>query len=95
MPSDQQTTASSGCCIGQACTAAAGFGLPQSERQAAARADMGFHSATGCSQPGMPWVGTKALLMKVSGRKMMKPACYAVSALRSTIPRQTPAQVNA
>src|ERR1700722_20341226 len=94
-PTDQQTTASSGCWAGQACTRSAGLGLPKSERHAAASDDIGFHSATGWSQPGMPWVGTKALEMNVSGRKMMKPVCWAASALRSSIPRQTPAQGNA
>src|SRR5689334_18581060 len=94
-PTDQQTTASSGCWAGQACTAAAGFGLPNSPRHAAASDDIGFHSAIGWSQPGMPCVGTKALEMNVSGRKMMNPVCCAASALRRTMPRQTPAQVNA
>ena len=75
--------------------AAAGFGLPNSWRHAAASEDIGFHSAIGWSQPGMPWVGTKALEMNVSGRKMMNPVCCAASGLRSTMPRQTPAQVNA
>jgi hypothetical protein len=35
------------------------------------------------------------LEMNVSGRKMMNPVCCAASGLRSTIPRQTPTQVNA
>ena len=74
---------------------AAGFGLPNRCRQAAASEDIGFHSATGCSQPGMPWVGTNALEMKVSGRKMMNPVDCAASGLRSSMPRQTPAQVKA
>ena len=43
----------------------------------------------------MPWVGTNALEMNVSGRKMMNPVCCAASGLRRTMPRQTPTQVNA
>ena len=41
----------------------------------------------------MPWVGTKALEMNVSGKKMTSPACGATSGLRSARPRQTLAQV--
>lgn len=40
--------------MGQARTATAGSGLPNRCRQAEASADIGFHSAIGCSQPGMP-----------------------------------------
>ena len=36
---------------------------------------IGFQIAIGCSQPGMPWIGTNALDMNVSGRKMMNPVC--------------------
>ena len=72
-----------------------GFGLPNRFRHAAASAHIGFHFATGCSQPGMPWVGTNALETNISGRKRMNPVCWAASGLRSTMPRQTPAQVNA
>ena len=52
----------------------AGSGLPNRCRQAEASADIGFHSAIGCSQPGMPWVGANALKMNVSGKKMTSPA---------------------
>ena len=69
--------------------------MPNRCRDAAASADIGFQIAIGCSQPGMPWIGTNALETNVSGRKMMNPVCCAASGLRSTIPRQTPAQVNA
>jgi hypothetical protein len=75
--------------------ATAGSGLPNRCRQAETSADIGFHSAIGCSQPGMPWVGTKALEMNVSGKKMTSPACGATSGLRSARPRQTLAQVKA
>jgi len=92
---DQHSTASSGCCSGQEWIAAAGFGLPNSLRHAVAIADIGFHSAIGCSHPGMPWMGTNAQEMKIIGRKRMNPACWAASGLRSAMPRQMPAQVNA
>jgi hypothetical protein len=92
---DQDSTASSGCCNGQEWMAAAGFGLPNSLRQAVAIADIGFHSAIGCSHPGMPWMGTNAQEMNISGRKRMNPVCWAASGLRSVMPRQMPAQVNA
>ncbi len=75
--------------------AAAGSGLPNRCRQAAASADIGFQLAMGCSQPGMPWVGTNAPEMKVSGRKIRNPVGWAASGLRRARPRQMPAQVKA
>src|SRR5215470_8454449 len=92
---DQPSTASSGCCIGQACTRADGLGLPNSSRHDAATALNGFQTAITCSQPGIPCVGTNALEMNVSGMNKMNASCCAASTLRSFMPRQTPAQLNA
>src|SRR5215813_2053801 len=90
---DQASTASSGCCMGQASIVAAGLVPPNSDLQAAATALIGFQSAKVCSQDGMPWVGTNAFETNVSGRKTMNPSCCAASGLRSIMPAQAPAQV--
>ena len=66
---DQISAASTGCCIGHACTMAEGFGLPHRSRAPATTALTGFQFATACSQPGMCWVGTKALETKVRGEQ--------------------------
>jgi hypothetical protein len=87
-----QTTASSGYCSGQTCRAPAGLGLPNSYRQATASEDIGFHSATGCSQPGMLCVGTNALEMNVigrNGRKRKSPQPPLSSAAGSASPDAT------
>ena len=57
MATDQINEASMGCCIGQACTVAEGFGFPQSWRAAAVTALTGFQLAMACNQPGMCRVG--------------------------------------
>src|SRR5580704_19258313 len=92
---DQQLTASSGCCIGQAWTVAAGFGPPNRVRHAVAIALIGFQLAKSRSTVGMPWVGTNAFEQNVRGRKNMNPTACAASALRITMPAQAPTQVAA
>src|SRR6202034_1660870 len=92
---DQISAASTGCCIGQACTMAEGVGLPQRSRAPATTALTGFQFATACSHPGMCWVGTKALDTNVSGNKMMKPNEPPASVLLEFRPTQADTQPTA
>src|SRR5690349_20965834 len=68
-----------GFCDGTLSLKAAGFGLPNSSRNAPATADTGFHSAMGCIQPGSPWVGTIALDTKAIGNSTRRPMPWADS----------------
>src|ERR1700735_4553103 len=85
---DQISAASTGCCIGHACTMAEGFGLPHRSRAPATTALTGFQLATPGSHPGMGWVGTKALDTNVSGNRTMKPNEPADSGLLEFRPTQ-------
>src|SRR3984957_8902460 len=88
MTTDQISAASTGCCIGQACTMADGFGLPHRSRAPATTALTGFQFATTCSHPGMCWVGTNAFDTNVSGNRTMKPTEAADSGLLDFNPTQ-------
>src|ERR1700722_1080536 len=85
---DQIRAASTGCCIGQTCTMAEGFGLPQRSRAPATTGLTGFQLARACRHPGMCWVGTNALDTNVRGNKTMKPNEPADSGLLELSPTQ-------
>ncbi len=63
-----------------------GLVLPKSCRADSTRAETGFHSAMFFSTSGMVWMGTKALEMNVSGKRIMKDALLITSGLRTLIP---------
>ena len=62
--------------------------MPHRSRAPATTALTGFQLATTCSQPGMCWVGTKALETNVSGNSTMKPNDAADSGLLEFSPTQ-------
>jgi hypothetical protein len=85
---DQISAASIGCCIGHAWIVLDGFGFPQRVRVPATTALTGFQVVIVWSQSGMPWVGTIALDMNVSGKRMIKPSDDAVSGFFAFRPMQ-------
>ena len=68
-------------------------GLPNSSRTAAMRTLTGFHDATPCSQLGMDWIGTNALLTNVSGNTITNIRPMTASGDRTTMPSQVPSQI--
>jgi hypothetical protein len=70
-------------------------GVANRSRQEAATALSGFQFATARSQPGIPWVGTKAFETNDRGRKTMNPMAWAASGLARSMPAHAPAQVMA
>src|SRR5262245_47811222 len=85
---DQMSEAAIGCCIGQAPLVADGLGLWKSRRAAAVTALTGFQSATVRTKAGMFPVGTTALEMKASGKRITSPTPCADSGPLLTMPRQ-------
>lgn len=70
---EQITAAATGCCIGHAWIVPDGLGFPHSTRVPATTALTGFQVVIAWSQPGMCWVGIRALETKARGRSRMKP----------------------
>src|SRR6188472_1501073 len=67
-------------------------GLPHRRRRLELRVLVGFHSANGWSQVGMPAMGTKALEMNVIGKMTVNETCWATSTVGTDSPSQTPIQ---
>jgi hypothetical protein len=68
MSSAQPIVVATGCRRGRLAWAARTVGLPNSSRQAATSALIGFQSAISRSQAGIPVVGTKLLEIMLTGR---------------------------
>src|SRR5690349_4035700 len=91
----QSTAVVTGCCEGNECPSAAGFGLPNSSRHEAATADTGFQSAMVCSQCGIPCVGTKQLDTNAIGNNTINPTACADSGSLTDRPMHAVNQLNA
>ena len=63
-----------------------GFGLPQICRRLALSVLVGFHSAKGWSQDGMPAIGTNALDTNVIGKMTVNETCWATSTVGTDSP---------
>jgi hypothetical protein len=81
------------CSRGQALLVTGASGLPNSSRTACTRTLTGFHDATPCSQPGIDEIGTKALLMNVSGNTTTNSTPITESGDRTTMPIHVPSQI--
>ena len=69
-----------------------GFGFPQICRRLELSVLVGFHSANGWSQVGMPAIGTNALDTNVIGKMTVNETCWATSTVGTDRPSQTPIQ---
>ena len=91
--SDQTRVTSTGWCSGQAEAAVAGSPLPQRSRSAWTSAEIGFHSATVCSQSGMLSVGANALATNVIGKIVVNIRPFTASTERIDEPTRMPSQI--
>src|SRR5690242_2409988 len=87
------TDASTGFSSGHVGWEIGAVGLPKSTRTAATIVLTGFHAASHCSTGGIESIGTKALLMNVSGNTTMKPTPMTASGERTVRPIHVPIQI--
>src|SRR5690606_40705737 len=93
--SEPTTTVGTGCCIGKVSATGTEPVLPNSSRAACTSAETGFQLAKTSSGRGRLEACTKALEMKVSGKRTMKDALLMTSGVRTRMPRKAMTQLKA